>query len=192
MNTLIITRRCLAVTAAFFAFSSFVALRAEETHHHGGMSAPKDAIAVLVPAAGSNVSGTVRFTATPEGVHVVADINGLTPGAHGFHVHEKGDLSKPDLTSAGGHFNPEGHHHADRTDKERHVGDLGNLQAGPDGHASADFIDPVLQLTGEHSIIGRSVIVHGKADDLKSQPAGDAGPRVAGGVIGITAPATTK
>ncbi|PTX91839.1 superoxide dismutase family protein [Opitutus sp. ER46] len=143
------------------------------------------AIAVLVPGSGSQVTGTVKFTQVADGVRVEADVQGLTPGAHGFHVHEKGDLSKPDLTSAGGHFNPEGHPHAARTATERHAGDLGNLEAGPDGHALVDFVDPKLQLTGPHAIIGRAVIIHAKADDLKSQPTGDAGGRVAGGVIGL-------
>ena len=143
------------------------------------------AISVLVAGGNSGVTGTVTFTQTAEGVRVEADVQGLTPGAHGFHVHEKGDLSKPDLTSAGGHFNPGGHRHAARDAAERHAGDLGNLEAGTDGHATASFVDRELQLSGPHSIIGRSVIVHAKADDLKSQPSSDAGARVAGGVIGI-------
>jgi Cu-Zn family superoxide dismutase len=150
-------------------------------------AAPTAAIAVLVPGNNSGVTGVVQFTQDSGGVHVHAEIAGLQPGAHGFHVHEKGDLSKSDLTSAGGHFNPEGHHHADRSASDRHAGDLGNIEAAGDGRAVVDFVDAHLQLTGPHSIIGRSVIIHAKADDLKTQPAGDAGPRVAGGVIGITA-----
>lgn len=145
----------------------------------------KKAIAVLVPGNDSGVSGTVTFTKVKDGVRVVADVKGLTPGKHGFHVHEFGDLSKADLTSTGGHFNPEGHAHAGPDAEERHVGDLGNLEADARGHAKADFVDKKIKLSGEHSIIGLAVIVHAGEDDLKSQPTGDAGGRVAGGVIAI-------
>ena len=168
-----------AAIAIACAFGSIV--RAESNDS----SAPKSAIAVLVPGKDSSVKGTVRFTQESGGVHVQADIEGLTPGQHGFHVHENGDLSKPDLSSAGGHFNPDHHHHADRSASERHAGDLGNIEADANGQAKIDFVDPKLQLTGPNAIIGRAVIVHAKADDLKSQPSGDAGARVAGGVIGI-------
>lgn len=159
---------------------------ADHDHNHAAPAAPTAAVAVLVAGSGSQVSGTVKFTQQSDGVHVQAEVNGLTPGTHGFHVHEKGDLSKADLTSAGGHFNPGGKPHAARDAAERHVGDLGNLEAGADGHASVDFVDQQLKLAGPNSIIGRAVIVHAKADDLKSQPTGDAGGRVAGGVIGVT------
>lgn len=143
------------------------------------------AIAVLVPGGGSNVSGTVKFTQESAGVRVEAEVKGLTPGAHGFHVHEKGDLSKADLTSAGGHFNPGGHSHGAPSAAQRHLGDLGNLEAGADGRATVDFVDPLLKLSGADTVVGRAVIIHEKADDLKSQPTGNAGGRVAGGVIGV-------
>lgn len=158
----------------------------DHDHHSEG---PKAALAVLVSGSGSNVKGTIKFTQEANGVRVEANVEGLTPGQHGFHVHEHGDLSKPDLTSAGGHFNPGKHKHAGRDAAERHIGDLGNLEAGADGRATASFVDPHLKLHGAHSILGRAVIIHAKADDLKSQPTGDAGGRVAGGVIGIAAPA---
>jgi Cu-Zn family superoxide dismutase len=160
-------------------------LHAAEHPHDSGTPTVTAAIAVLVPGSGSSVSGTVKFTQESEGVRVQADVKGLTPGAHGFHVHEKGDLSKPDLTSAGGHFNPAGHSHGAPSAAQRHLGDLGNLEAGADGRATVDFVDPQLKLAGADSIIGRAVIVHEKGDDLKSQPTGNAGGRVAGGVIGI-------
>ncbi len=167
-------------------------MRAADPHHaHTASSAQAPigykAIAVLVPGNDSGVSGSVTFEQTAKGVRVVADVKGLTPGKHGFHVHEKGDLSKADLTSTGGHYNPEGHDHAGPDATKRHVGDLGNLTADANGHAKADFVDPKLALVGEHSIVGRGVIVHAGEDDLKSQPTGDAGGRVAGGVIGIVA-----
>lgn len=182
-----LTHRILATITLAILSSVFVsAAEHEHTASTGAAPSVKSAIAVLVAGNNSNVSGTVKFTQEADGVRVEVDVKGLTPGTHGFHVHEKGDLSKSDLTSAGGHFNPEGHKHAARTESERHVGDLGNLEADADGHATANFVDHQLQLDGPHSIVGRAVIIHGKADDLKSQPAGDAGARVAGGVIGIT------
>ncbi len=127
----------------------------------------------------------VTFTRTDSGIKIVADVEGLTEGKHGFHVHQYGDCSNPDGTSAGGHFNPENKKHGAPTDTERHVGDLGNLDAGADGRAHYERMDSVITLSGEHSIIGRGIIVHAGEDDLTSQPTGAAGARVACGVIGI-------
>jgi Cu-Zn family superoxide dismutase len=86
--------------------------------------APLQAIAVLHPTAGNKISGTVTFTEEADGVRVEANITGLTPGKHGFHVHEFGDCSAADLSSAGGHFNPTKKPHAGPDDAERHVGDM--------------------------------------------------------------------
>ena len=146
------------------------------------------AICVLHPTEGNNVTGTVTFTKTATGVNVVADIKGLTPGMHGFHIHQYGDVSAPDGTSAGGHFNPEGKEHGGPSAMERHVGDLGNIEAGEDGTAHLELSDTMIKLNGEHSIIGRGIIVHAGEDDLTSQPTGAAGARVAAGVIGIAKP----
>ena len=156
--------------------------------HHGDSQskASREAIAVLVPGNDSGVSGTVWFKETASGqVRVIAMVKGLTPGKHGFHVHEKGDLSAADLTSTGGHYNPEGHSHAGPMASMRHIGDLGNLEANAAGVAKADFVDPRISLRGEYSIIGRGLIVHAGEDDLMSQPTGAAGARVAGAVIGL-------
>jgi len=157
------------------------------TAHAGGESAAiTKAIAVLHPTKiGGEASGTVTFTHTPQGVRVRADIHGLTPGAHGFHIHEFGDCSSPDGMSTGGHFNPTGAPHADRTSTKRHIGDLGNIEADANLHASITIDDPALAFSGPTSILGRGLIVHEKADDLKSQPAGNAGGRVLCGVIGV-------
>ena len=148
----------------------------------------KKAIAVLHPASGSQVMGTVTFTKTDGGMQVVADITGLTPGQHGFHIHEFGDCSAPDATSAGGHFNPSKNPHAGHDDAKRHEGDLGNIEADSSGKAHLELTDKMMTMSGEKSIIGRGVIVHEKADDLKTQPTGNAGGRVACGVIGIAKP----
>ena len=143
------------------------------------------AICVLQPTKGNNVTGTITFTQTSGGIKVVAHVEGLTPGKHGFHIHQYGDISAPDGTSAGGHFNPENVNHGAPGDKIRHVGDLGNLEAGADGKAHLEYTDTVISMSGTHSIIGRGIIVHAGEDDLKSQPTGAAGARVACGVIGI-------
>jgi len=147
--------------------------------------APLKAISVLHPTAGNKVSGTVTFTEVADGVQVQAEITGLSPGKHGFHVHEFGDCSATDLASAGAHFNPTNKPHAGPDTAERHVGDMGNLEADASGAAKLDYVDHEISLTDDQrSVIGRSVIVHAKADDLKSQPAGDSGARIACGVIG--------
>ena len=150
-------------------------------------SAPLKAIAVLHPTAGNKVAGTVTFTEEADGVRVQANLTGLTPGPHGFHVHEFGDCSAADLVSAGAHFNPTNKPHAGPDTEERHVGDMGNIEADASGAAKLDYVDHDISLTNDQrSVIGRSVLVHAKADDLKSQPAGDSGARIACGVIGIT------
>ncbi len=143
------------------------------------------AVAQLQPLAGSGVSGTVAFTRTTAGVKVEVKVSGLTEGAHGFHVHEFGDCSAPDGSSAGGHFNPAGEPHAGPADAHRHAGDLGNLIAGKDGTAELEYVDAQASFEGPHSILGRGVIVHAKPDDLKTQPTGNAGGRVACGVVGV-------
>jgi len=149
------------------------------------LSAPLKAIAVLHPTAGNKVSGTVTFTEVADGVQVHAEITGLARGNHGFHVHEFGDCSAPDASSAGAHFNPTNKPHAGPDATERHVGDMGNVDADASGKATLEYVDHQISLTNdEQSVIGRSVVVHVKADDLKSQPAGDSGPLVACGVIG--------
>lgn len=142
------------------------------------------AVAAIMPASGSEVKGIVTFSAQEGGgVRIVADLTGLTPGEHGFHIHENGDCSAPDATSAGGHYNPMDMQHAGPDAVERHVGDLGNITAGEDGSAHYDRVDAHLSLDGEYSIVGRAVVVHEKVDDMSTQPTGAAGARVACGVI---------
>jgi len=144
---------------------------------------PKRASAVLSPTEGSSVEGRVVFIREEEGVRIVAEVTGLTPGKHGFHIHEYGDCSAPDASSAGGHFNPHGKPHAGPDDPERHAGDMGNLEADESGYAAYEAVNSLIELSGPNSIIGKSVIVHEKEDDLKSQPTGDAGSRQACGKI---------
>lgn len=144
------------------------------------------AVAVLYPTRENEVHGIVTFIKTGDKIKVKANVEGLTPGKHGFHVHEFGDCSAPDGASAGGHFNPDGTPHGAPGDPKRHVGDLGNITAEKNGKAHLEMEDAFLSFTGTHSIIGRGVIVHAGEDDLSSQPSGNAGPRVACGVIGTT------
>jgi superoxide dismutase, Cu-Zn family len=145
------------------------------------------AVAVLSPTTGHQAKGVVTFTQDGDKVKVVADVEGLTPGAnHGFHIHELGDCSAPDAASAGGHFNPTGHPHAGPMAMARHGGDLGNLKADAAGKAHLELtVDGVTVHDGPTCILGRGLIVHLKEDDLTTQPTGNAGPRIACGVIGV-------
>ena len=152
-------------------------------------TSPLKAIAVIHPAGDNKVSGIVRFSEDADGVRVHAELTGLGPGQHGFHVHEFGDCSAADLSSAGGHFNPTHKSHAGPDASDRHVGDMGNIEADASGKATLDYLDHHISLgNDERSVIGRSVVIHAKADDLKSQPAGDSGPRIGCGVIGLAKP----
>jgi Cu-Zn family superoxide dismutase len=129
--------------------------------------------------------GTVTFKKVSEGVNVVAEISDLEEGKHGFHIHQYGDCSASDFTSAGGHYNPYGLDHGAPTDSVRHMGDMGNLPANVAGEGTIDYVDNIIELNGPNSIIGRAVIIHSGADDFTSQPSGAAGERIACGVIGI-------
>ncbi len=147
-------------------------------------TAPEEtrASAVISPTEGNEAQGTVEFMQEAGGVRVTATLTGLSEGDHGFHIHEKGDCSAADGTSAGGHFNPEGRAHGAPDAAERHIGDLGNITANPSGQARYDRLDSHVELSGANSIIGLAVIVHQDPDDF-SQPTGAAGPRVGCGVI---------
>lgn len=150
----------------------------------GGDADGESATAELQALGGSNVTGKATFTATSDGkVLVEADISGLTPGKHGFHIHEFGDCSAPDGMSAGGHFNPDGHEHGP-PGVTAHPGDLGNLEADANGRATLSLVlDQVTLDAGPLSILGRGLIVHADPDDLMSQPVGMAGARIACAVI---------
>jgi Cu-Zn family superoxide dismutase len=135
----------------------------------------------------STVKGTVTFTKTSSGIHVHGEISGLTPGEHGFHVHEFGVWNEDGMAS-GGHFNPTKAPHASHASEKRHVGDMGNIKADASGTAIVDLDDELMTFEGPTSIIGRGLVVHAKADDLKTQPSGEAGGRLAVGIIGVAKP----
>lgn len=145
------------------------------------------AVAVIHPLGDSKSHGTVKFTKEANGIRVVADIEGLPANTtRGFHIHEFGDCSAPDGSSAGGHYNPEQTPHAGPDAQQRHAGDLGNIKSDDSGKAHLDVVLTGISINGpKNPIVGRAVILHEKQDDLKSQPTGDAGGRVACGVIGI-------
>ncbi len=146
------------------------------------------AVALLTATkTGTGVKGRVTFTQDGSTIHVHAEISGLTPGEHGFHIHEFGVWSEDGMAS-GGHFNPAMAPHAGREKSKRHVGDLGNINANANGNATLDVDDHMLSFHGPHSIIGRGLVVHEKVDDLKTQPTGNAGGRLAVGVIGVAKP----
>ena len=143
------------------------------------------AVAKLEAAKGNPAWGSVSFVEA-EGVVVVrADVRGLRPSAeYGFHVHEKGDCSAPDFTSAGGHFNPGGKPHGKVGAPERHAGDLRNLRSDAEGNATYAFETPLLTVKpGPNSVVGKAVVIHANPDDYTSQPAGNSGPRIACGLI---------
>ena len=143
-------------------------------------------VAKLQPTANNRASGTVWFA--QEGDHVVVRgrVNGLTPNQeHGFHVHERGDCSAPDAMSAGGHFNPTNKPHgAAHGSGEHHVGDLPSLKADASGTAVANFQLPgVLLGSGAGDFMGKALVVHADPDDLRTQPSGNSGARIACGVL---------
>lgn len=156
---------------------------------------PKELNARAYMAGKSPVKGVVNFTesASTGGVRVFGRITGLTPGKHGFHVHQYGDIFTNGCDSAGPHFNPTNALHGAPQDSphHRHAGDLGNVIANDDGIANIDILDNVLKLRGPDSILGRSIVVHANEDDLgrqdneESKKTGNSGPRLACGIIAI-------
>ena len=142
------------------------------------------ATAVVRPASGSQAHGSVKFTQVGSGVRVEGEIAALAPGMHGIHIHEKGDCSAPDATSAGAHFNPAGKKHGAPNAAEHHAGDLGNLTANEYGKATLNItVEGMTVDTGQNGVVGRGLIVHADADDLKTDPTGNSGGRIACGVI---------
>jgi Cu-Zn family superoxide dismutase len=143
------------------------------------------ATAALEPRSGSNVRGTVTFTQTGDVVRVSGTVTGHTKGPKGFHIHEKGDCSDHASMHTGGHFNPHKMKHGGPYDPVKHAGDLGNLNFGADGTAKFNFVVGDISVSSSRTdgIVGRAVIVHAAPDDFKTDPTGNAGARVACGVI---------
>lgn len=143
------------------------------------------AVAKIEPTEKYEATGTVRFQPTEDkhAMLVSIDLSGLEPGQHGFHIHENGDCSAPDASSAGGHFNPYETSHGSPDDAKHHLGDLGNIEANNDGQVKVEFESEDLAFSGPASILLKAVVIHAGPDDLRSNPAGKAGDRVGCGII---------
>ena len=153
-----------------------------------GASTAQQAEANLASASGSLVSGKLTLVPMQGGVHVTGELGGFGPGSsHGFHIHEKGDCSAADASSAGGHFNPAGQPHGRSMQGAHHAGDSDNIVADANGVAKINVHINGVSLGGGagNDIAGRAFVAHATSDDYTSQPAGNAGARVACGVIRI-------
>lgn len=151
------------------------------------------ATAKLAPTQGNKTTGTLTLAAVADGVHVTGAVEGLKPDSEfGFHVHEKGDCSAPDASSAGSHFNPAGTNHGGPSSPSHHMGDMLNLTSDAQGVAKPDIhiIGATLGAGDGNDIVGRAVVVHAMADDYQSQPSGNSGSRIACGVITVDAGAS--
>jgi Cu-Zn family superoxide dismutase len=145
-------------------------------------------MANMAPASASLVSGRLLIDAIDGGVRIHGELGGLgRNGVHAIHVHERGDCSAADASTAGGHFNPDGVAHGRAGMPPHHLGDMDNLHANPQGVAKVDLHlhDVTLGSGAANDILGRAIIVHANPDDYTSQPTGNAGARVACGVIDI-------
>ena len=139
------------------------------------------ATALIEPRSDSHANGQAWFAKNKDGIQVLVIAKNLSPGLHGIHIHEKGECSAPDASSAGPHYNPDHHKHGTSNPHKFHMGDLGNIVISNRGIGLLN-----LGLPGAENwkdIIGRSIILHASKDDLKSQPAGDSGSRIGCGVI---------
>lgn len=158
----------------------------EESLPPEGAAAPaaNTATATIEPASGSSVSGTAHFEPGDGFLKIRIQLSGATPGVHALHIHETGDCSAPDASSAGGHFNPGGTRHGSPGDAEHHAGDLWGIEIGTDGVGTLAMIKRDLTLDeGPNAIRGRAIVVHEKHDDFRTQPSGNSGARVGCGVI---------
>jgi Cu-Zn family superoxide dismutase len=155
----------------------------EHANQSTGPAVTRNAVANLI-SSDKKLKGVIEFTENNGEVLVVTKVDGLTTGAHGFHIHETGDCSKVDFTSAGGHFNPEKTNHGALHAEPSHAGDLGNLVADKNMKAYTTIKTHGVTLgEGKNSIIGKAVIIHKDTDDYTTQPTGNAGGRIACGVI---------
>jgi Cu-Zn family superoxide dismutase len=158
----------------------------EESLPPEGAAAPeaKTATATIGPASGSSVSGTAQFEQGDGFLKISIQLSGATRGLHAVHIHETGDCSAPDASSAGGHFNPGGNMHGSPADADHHAGDLWNMEIGDDGAGKITMINRVLTLDeGPNAIRGRAIVIHANADDYRTQPSGNSGARIGCGVI---------
>lgn len=177
----------MTIRPTLFYFLIGLGALAQAQQNEPTTSSNRAATAEVKPTEKNTTSGMITFTAGKDvnTVTVRIALSNLEPNSsHGLHVHEKGDCSAADASSAGSHFNPAAKQHGDSSGPERHAGDLGNVKADAAGDVSTVIEIPSLSIDGgANGVVGRSVIVHAKPDDLKGQPAGNSGARIACGVI---------
>ena len=177
----------MAIATAFFLSACGTA--PEPKTVAPAQSTAKQAVANLASASGSLVSGKVTLMPMAGGVHLTGTVGGLPANSiHGFHIHEKGDCSAADASSAGPHFNPSAAPHGKAESGAHHAGDMDNVVANAEGVVSLNVHVSGVTLGGDaaNDIAGRALVVHAAPDDYTSQPSGNAGARVACGVIKVT------
>jgi Cu-Zn family superoxide dismutase len=167
--------------------------KAEETgvDEHGAEATPTPEVAMEEPqivaaqlSGPGGVSGVVTFTEQAGGgIQVVTRVEGASPGQHGLHLHQGGSCDGPDFQSAGDHFNPTNAPHGGPDSAQHHAGDFGNIEIAADGTGTSDVTSAMLAVEGANGVLGHAVILHQEEDDLTSQPSGNAGARVACGVV---------
>ncbi len=146
----------------------------------------RTAVANISSASGSGLTGTATFTEEGGKVKLVLTVDKASPGPHAVHLHQNGDCSAPDATSAGPHWNPTKQPHGKRGEGSHHKGDMPNMEVGQDGKGRLELTVDGWTIGGSDTttnVVNRAIIVHAKADDYKSQPAGNAGDRVGCGVV---------
>ncbi|MBW3563744.1 MAG: superoxide dismutase family protein [Acidobacteria bacterium] len=171
-------KKLVTFTFALFVVSTLVACMSSR-------QPTAKAVATLEGRSGSTAQGVVTFLEWPNGsVDIEISLSNVPPGVHGFHIHENGNCSAADGSSAGDHFSPHGMPHGAPTDGQKHAGDLGNVTANRNGRVSTTVRSHVLSAhEGTNSVANRAVVLHADPDDLTSQPSGNAGARIACGVI---------
>ncbi|WP_438962007.1 superoxide dismutase family protein [Nonlabens sp.] len=158
----------------------------DDHNHDTDVMVGKEVVVAMGSKSGSNVTGTIVLTQDKKEVVMVASFSGFTTGEHAIHIHENGDCSSDDGKSAGGHWNPTTEDHGKWGNHDHHMGDIGNLVADEEGNASLTFSTEKWCIGCDDetkNVMGKSFIVHAKADDFESQPSGAAGAREACGVI---------
>ena len=151
----------------------------------GNRTPPARALTAELRDAQGTAIGTATLTQEQGFVRLVAEVRGLTPGQHGIHVHARGACTPPDFASAGGHFNPAAHQHGMGNPAGPHAGDFPNLEAGADGRARYDAVSQHLTLVGAGAVMADSaaVVIHAQRDDQVTDPSGNAGARIACGIL---------
>ena len=172
---------------ASFAFASLFAASAlaDGPKADAPKAKPAKPVTVKLADAKGKSIGTATLSADPKGVKITLDVKGLEAGDHAIHVHETAKCDAPDFKSAGGHFNPEHKKHGMDNAEGPHAGDMPNFTVDAKGASKASVVAPNVTLDeGPHGVLaGTALVIHAKADDMKTDPAGAAGDRIACGII---------